>query len=47
MLDIEGGALCLSDGSRRWSPEDYAARLDFVRDFCDNWPRHLLKDLDS
>lgn len=42
MLDIEDGAMCLSDGSRRWSPEQFEARLRFVREFCERWPRHLL-----
>ena len=44
-LDLEGGALCVSDGSRLWEPDDFRARLDFVRRFCELWPRHLLVDL--
>lgn len=47
MLDIEHGALCLSDGRRRWRPDEFRARLDFVRAFCELWPRHLIKDLDA
>jgi hypothetical protein len=46
MLDIENGALCLSDGSRRWTPEQYEQNIALVRRFCDLWPRHLVKDLD-
>jgi hypothetical protein len=45
MLDIENGALCLSDGSKRWTPEQFDQRLAFVRRFCELWPRHLVKDL--
>ena len=46
-LDLEGGALCVSDGARRWRPEDYRSQLAFVRDFCSHWPRHLLQDLEK
>jgi hypothetical protein len=45
MLDVEAGALCLSDGSRRWPAEEFAAKMAFVTRFCDLWPRHLVKDL--
>jgi hypothetical protein len=37
--------MCVTDGSRLWEPEDFRARLDFVRRFCELWPRHLLVDL--
>ncbi len=46
MLDIENGALCVSDGSRRWDPHGFRDRLAFVAKFCELWPRHLVKDLD-
>ena len=46
LLDIEDGALCLSDGGRRWAPEEFEAKMAFVTRFCDLWPRHLLEDLD-
>ena len=44
-IDLEGGAMCVSDGNSRWEPEEFRAQLDFVRRFCDLWPRHLLVDL--
>jgi hypothetical protein len=47
MIDIEYGALCLSDGQRRWQPDRFRDEIAFVRRFCDLWPRHLLKELDS
>jgi hypothetical protein len=47
MLDIEGGALCLADGQRRWEPTDFRRQLAFARGFCERWPRHLLKDLEG
>lgn len=47
MLDLEQGALCISDGSRRWDLEDFAPRLVFVKRFCELWPRHLLVDLEK
>jgi len=47
MIDIEDGALCLSDGSRRWQPERFHTEIAFLRQFCEHWPKHLLKDLNS
>jgi len=47
MLDIEYGALCLSDGRGRWSPERFKAEIMFLGKFCELWPRHLVKELDS
>jgi len=47
MLDLEGGALCVSDGQRRWDPPAFRARIAFLRRFCELWPRHLVKDLES
>ncbi|MCR9244226.1 MAG: hypothetical protein NXI31_04285 [bacterium] len=45
MIDIEDRALCLGGGAKRWSAADFEARFDFVRRFCELWPRHLVKDL--
>jgi hypothetical protein len=46
MVDIEGGAVCLSDGQRRWEPEDYERMIAFLRAFLDQWPVHLRQDLE-
>lgn len=47
MLDLEGGALCISDGQRRWDAAGFRERIAFVRRFCELWPRHLVKDLET
>lgn len=47
MLEIAGGALCLSDGSKRWEPDRFERELEFVRRFCELWPRHLVKDMET
>jgi hypothetical protein len=47
MLDLEGGAICCSDGQGRWEPAAYEARIAFVRQFFGLWPRHLLQDLEA
>jgi hypothetical protein len=47
MIDIEHGALCLSDGSSRWDPERFKAEIVFLNKFCEHWPRHLIKDLNN
>ena len=47
MLDIEDGSLCLGGEKKRWATGEFANKLDFLRKFCDLWPRHLVKDLDG
>jgi len=47
MIDIEDGALCLSEGSGRWEPERFKAEIFFLSKFCEHWPRHLIKDLNN
>jgi hypothetical protein len=47
MVDIEGGAVCLSDGQRRWEPADYECMIAFLRRFLDQWPVHLRQDLEA
>lgn len=47
MIDVEGGALCLSDGSRCWDVEKFKLHIKFLGQFCEQWPRHLLKELDK
>lgn len=44
-IDLEGGAICVADGSSRWEPSSFRSQLDFVVKFCELWPRHLLADL--
>lgn len=44
-IDIEQQRCCLSDGSRRWSPEEFVARIAFLRDFFDLWPEHVTAEL--
>jgi hypothetical protein len=47
MIDIEAGAICLSDGSRRWQPEQFKQQIKFLGQFCEQWPRHLVKELNN
>lgn len=47
MIEVEDGALCLSDGSRRWEPDEFRRWLAFLQKFDDLWPRHLVKELES
>jgi hypothetical protein len=44
-IDLEGGAICVADGSSRWEPSSFRSQLDFVVKFCELWPRHLLAEL--
>ncbi|HEB53001.1 MAG TPA: hypothetical protein ENI87_07100 [bacterium] len=47
MIDIEDGAMCVSDGRGRWEPDRFRAEIAFVQRFCEQWPRHLVKDLEN
>ena len=47
MLDIENGALCVGDGAKKWPAATFRAVVAFVQQFCELWPRHLVKDLED
>lgn len=44
-IDIERGRLCLAEGSRTWTPEQFRWMLRFVDQFLSQWPEHVIKDL--
>ena len=44
-IDIERGRLCLADGSRTWTPEQFRWMLRFTESFLSQWPEHVVKDL--
>jgi hypothetical protein len=46
-IDLASGAVCVIDGTRRWSPEEFRDRLAFVQRFFELWPEHLLSGLDA
>jgi hypothetical protein len=44
-IDIESGRCCLSDGSRRWEPQQFKSMLAWVEKFFDTWPDHVTTEL--
>ncbi len=44
-IDIENRRCCLSDGSRRWSPEEIKTHIAFLREFFGLWPEHVTAQL--
>ena len=46
-IDIERGRCCVSDGRRRWSPQQYEANLEWISRFFDNWPDHVTAGLET
>jgi hypothetical protein len=44
-IEIQRGALCLTDGNVRWSPEQFRVQLRFLGRFYAQWPRHRLTSL--
>lgn len=46
-VDIEHGRCCLSDGSRRWGPEEFRAQLNWLTSFFNQWPDHVAQSLEE
>jgi hypothetical protein len=46
-LSIAYGLCCISDGSGRWVPEEFAARIDWSGRFFGLWPKFLTEQLDA
>jgi hypothetical protein len=46
-VDIEQGCCCLSDGTRRWTTDEFRAMLRWSREFFSRWPEHLTSQLQS
>ena len=46
-VDLERGRCCLSDGRRRWDPEQFRAQLGWLAEFFDRWPEHVRAELES
>lgn len=44
-IDLEHGRCCVSDGQRRWKPEQFNSMLSWIAQFIDLWPEHVLADL--
>ncbi len=47
MIDVEAGKCCFTDGSRRWRPEQFEGQIDFLDRFLEQWPRHVVQDLEG
>ncbi len=46
-IHLVGGAMCLTDGSRRWEPAEFESRLDWLKRFFSLWPEYLTEQLDG
>jgi hypothetical protein len=46
-VDIERDRCCLSDGRKRWKPEQFEQKLVWVRQFFDLWPEHVMDRLEA
>jgi hypothetical protein len=45
IVDIEAGKCCLTDGRRKWSPDEFRDRLKWADRFFALWPKHLVATL--
>ena len=44
-VDMEHGRCCMSDGAKRWEPQQFEDTIDWLRRFFDLWPEHVVRDL--
>jgi hypothetical protein len=44
-IELSAGHLCLTDGARRWTPDEFRRRLHWARNFVALWPAHLASGL--
>jgi hypothetical protein len=44
-VDIEHARICLCDGSRQWTADEFKSQLRWVREFFDHWPDHVTSAL--
>lgn len=40
-FELDGGLFCISDGRKRWEPEEFQGKIDWAGGFFERWPRHL------
>lgn len=45
IIDIEHSNCCMTDGRRRWPPDEFCTRLEWAHDFLERWPDHVKADL--
>ena len=46
-IDLERDRCCLSDGRRRWEPDQLKRQLRFASRFFELWPDHVIAGLTS
>jgi hypothetical protein len=46
-IDIEHGRCCLSNGRRRWEPQQFVANLGWIDQFFGHWPQHVKASLEG
>ncbi|MEO1535184.1 MAG: hypothetical protein AAFS11_06450 [Planctomycetota bacterium] len=46
-IDLEHGMLCLAQGGKRWTPEQFRSTIAFADRFLSLWPEHVVADLRS
>ena len=46
-VDIEKGRCCVTDGRRRWKPEEFEPTLKWLSRFFGLWPEHLTTRLEA
>lgn len=44
-VDLRSGAICLTNGTRRWDPPEFTSRLEWMKAFFALWPDHLTQRL--
>jgi hypothetical protein len=46
-LEFWGPWCCITTGAGMWTPAQFKGQIEFVRSFFEQWPEHLVQDLES
>lgn len=44
-IDMEQSTILLTDGRRRWKPQQFESQLQWARTYLEHWPRHVVDRL--
>lgn len=46
-IDQQRGMICITNGVRRWKPEEFMPQLSWISEFLDLWPDHVVRELEE
>ena len=46
-IDQQRGIICITNGVRRWKPDEFMPQLAWISEFLDLWPDHVVRELEE